>query len=51
MDIHLVYELYLLTYSMEQSPREANKFLASQEIPHILWKTKVHYRIYKSLLT
>jgi hypothetical protein len=38
---------YLLTYSMEQSPCEANRFSASQEIPHILWNPKVHYRIHK----
>jgi len=38
---------YLLTYSMEQSPSwETNWFAASQEIPHILWQAKVHYRIY-----
>jgi hypothetical protein len=38
----------LLTYSMEQSPSwEANRFAASQEIPRILWNTKVHYRIHK----
>jgi hypothetical protein len=38
-----------LTYSMEQSPSsEANRFAASQEIPHILWNPKIHYRIYKS---
>ena len=38
---------YLLAYAMEQSPSwEANRFLASQEIPRILWNPKVHYRIH-----
>jgi hypothetical protein len=33
---------------MEQSPSwEANRFSASQEIPRILWKPKVHNRVYK----
>jgi hypothetical protein len=42
---------YLLTYSMEQSPSwESNRFVASQEIPRILWKLKVNYRIHKCLL-
>jgi hypothetical protein len=34
---------------MKQSPREANRFSASQEISRILWNPKVHYRVYKSL--
>ena len=41
--------MQLLTYSMEQSPSEANRFSASQEIPRILWDPKVHYRIHKCL--
>jgi hypothetical protein len=39
---------YLLTYSMEQSPSsEANRFVASQETPRILYNPKIHYRFHK----
>ena len=39
---------YSLTYSMKQSASwVANRFSATQEIPRILWKPKVHYRIHK----
>ena len=44
----VLHVMWLLTYSMEQSPSwEANRFSASQEIPHILWNPKVHYHIHK----
>ena len=32
---------------MEHSTWEDNRFSATHEIPHILWKPKVHYRVYK----
>ena len=38
---------YLFTYSMVQSPSEANCFAASQEIPPISRNPKVHYRTHK----
>ena len=37
----------ILTYSMVQSLWEANWFAASQEIPRISRKPKVHYRTHK----
>jgi hypothetical protein len=37
----------ILTYSMEQSPWEANWFVASQEIPCILLNPRVHHHIHK----
>jgi hypothetical protein len=41
--------LRILTYSMEQSPSwEVKTSWATQEIPRILWNSKVHHRIHKS---
>jgi hypothetical protein len=35
---------------MEKSPSwEADSHLGSQEIPGLLWKQKVHYRVHMSL--
>jgi len=48
MCIQVIILVHLLTYCMEQSSfREVNRFQATQEIPRILWNTKVHYRSYK----
>jgi hypothetical protein len=36
-----------LTHSIQHSPSgEANRFAAIQEIPHILWNLKIHYRVH-----
>jgi hypothetical protein len=44
----LICDLYiLLTCSMKQSPCEAKRFSASQEIPCILWNPTFYYHIYK----
>jgi hypothetical protein len=38
-----------LTDSMEKGPSwEANSRSSSQEIPRLLWKPKVHYRVYRA---
>jgi hypothetical protein len=38
---------YLPTHSLERSPSwEADRFSASQKIPRISWKPKVHHRIH-----
>jgi hypothetical protein len=42
------YQVYLLTYSMEQGPSwEANWLAASQEIPRVLWNPKFPHRTHK----
>jgi hypothetical protein len=38
---------FLINYSGEQSPWEANRFSATQEIPGKLWNPNVNYRLYK----
>jgi len=56
--LHTYLLTYLLTHSLTYSLTHlihgadsllrANRFSASQEISRILWKPKVHYRVYKS---
>jgi predicted PurR-regulated permease PerM len=45
----LIYLLmYIFTNSIQHSPPwEANRFAASQEIPHISWNPKIYFRIHK----
>jgi len=44
---HHITLYYLLTYSMEHSPSEANRSSTSQEICLILWNPKVRYCLHK----
>jgi len=47
-NVPTTWQITLLTYSMVQSPSlEANRFVASQEVPRISRKTKVHHRTHK----
>jgi len=55
LDLCVVYnfvlqEVVYITNCIEQSPSEANRSLASQEITRILWNSKVHYLIHNSPL-
>ena len=41
--------IYELINSMEQCPSEADSSSPSQQILHILWNPKVHFRVFESL--
>jgi len=43
-----MFSVYLLTCFFHGAESFLRRFLASQEIPRILWIPKVHYRLYKS---
>ena len=42
-----VVAVYSYVYNIRSPSWEANRFSASQEIPHILWNPKVYYRNHK----
>jgi hypothetical protein len=42
-------KVVLSNYIERRPSREANKHLASQEIPHLLWNLKVHYCLQESI--
>ena len=43
----LTYLFHGVTYLLIPRSRETNRFLASAEVPRILWNLKIHYRIHK----
>jgi hypothetical protein len=44
---NLSYELF--RNFIQQSPREVNSLLTSQEMSHLLWNTWIHYSVHKRL--
>ena len=48
LNLVLLTKQQLFTYSMQHSSScKANRSVASQQITHILWKTKVNFRIHR----
>jgi hypothetical protein len=47
---HFIYYIYegILTYSLEQSPWEADSGSTGHEIPHLLRNAKLRYRVHKT---